>query len=179
MTNRRDCPGRIRMPGVLADSGVSFGSEVLAAYMRIGLSNSCTSRPALYTERMSGTDARTRTRSGVNRKSSAVRDTVCIDPSHARRAATTTTTTRPRTEILPFTGRDEWNWLELKRRRRFKNRHVPSNGCHSQFSNDRQQGAGSPSCYSIYRFLLSFPTADRGLRCSSSTTSKLPSNNFG
>jgi hypothetical protein len=34
-----------------------------------------------------------------------VRDTVCIDPSHARRAATT----RPRTEILPFTGMIEWN----------------------------------------------------------------------
>jgi hypothetical protein len=118
---------------------------------------------------VSGADARTRTRSGVNRKSSAVRDTVCIDPSQARRA---TTTRRPRTEILPFTGRAELNGLELKRRRRFKNRHVPSNGCHSQFSNDRQQGAGSPSCCSIYRFLLSFPTADRGLRCSSSTTSK-------
>jgi hypothetical protein len=29
----------------------------------------------LYTERVSGADARTRTRSGVNRKSSAVRDT--------------------------------------------------------------------------------------------------------
>ena len=105
MTTRRDCPGRIRMPGVLADSGVSFGSEVLAAYMRMGLSNSCTSRPALYTERVSGADARTRTRSGVNRKSSAVRDTVCIDPSQARRAATT----RPRAEILPFTSRTERN----------------------------------------------------------------------
>ena len=101
MTIRRDCPGRITMPGVLADSVVSFGSEVLAAYRRIALSNSCTSRPALYTERVSGADARTRTRSGVNRKSSAVRDTVCIDPSHARSAATA----RPRTEILPFTGR--------------------------------------------------------------------------
>jgi hypothetical protein len=53
---------------------------------------------------VSGADARTRTRSGVNRKSSAVMDTVCIDPSHARRAAT-----RPRTEILPFTGRTERN----------------------------------------------------------------------
>jgi len=105
MTTRMDSPGRIRMPGVPADSGVSFGSEVLAAYMRIGLSNSCTSRPALYTERVSGTDARTRTRSGVNRKSSAVRDTVCIDPSQARREATT----RQRTEILPFTARTERN----------------------------------------------------------------------
>ena len=105
MTTRRDCPGRITMPGELADSGVSFGIEVLAAYMRMGLSNSCTSRPALYTERVSGTDARTRTRSGVNRKSSAVRDTVCIDSSHARRA----TTTRPRTELLPFTDRSERN----------------------------------------------------------------------
>jgi hypothetical protein len=34
------------MPGVPADLEVSFGSEVLAAYMRMGLSNSCTSRPA-------------------------------------------------------------------------------------------------------------------------------------
>jgi hypothetical protein len=34
-----------------------------------------------------------------------VRDTVCIDPSQARRAATT----RPRTEILPCTGRTERN----------------------------------------------------------------------
>jgi hypothetical protein len=55
----------------------------------------------------------------------------------------------------------------------------PFNGCHSQFSNDRQQGAGSPSCCSIYRFLLSFPTADRGLRCSSSTTSKPRWNSSG
>jgi hypothetical protein len=84
---------------------------------------------------VSGADARTRTRSGVNRKSSAVRDTVCIDPSHARRAATT----RPRTEILPFTDRTERNWLELKRRRRFKNRHVPSNGCHSQLNQRCQE----------------------------------------
>ena len=105
MTTRRDCPGRITIPGVLADSVVSFGSEVLAAYMRMVLSNSCTSRPALYTERVTGSDARTRTRSGVNRKSSAVRDTVCIDPSHAKRAAMT----RPRTEILPFIGRTERN----------------------------------------------------------------------
>lgn len=105
MTTRRDCPGRITMPGVLADSGVSFGIEVLAAYMRMGLSKSCTSRPALYTVRVSGADARTRTRSGVNRKSSAVRDTVCIDPSHARRVANA----RPTTEILPFTGRTERN----------------------------------------------------------------------
>jgi hypothetical protein len=71
----------------------------------MGLANSCTSRPALYTERVSGTDARTRTRSGVNQKSSAVRETVCIDPSHARRAANT----RPTKEILPFTGRTERN----------------------------------------------------------------------
>ena len=105
MTTRSDCPGRITMPGVPADSGVSFGSEFLAAYMRMGLSNSCTSRPALYTESVSGADACTRTRSGVNRKSSALIDTVCIDPSHARRAAMT----RPRTEILPFTGRTERN----------------------------------------------------------------------
>ena len=105
MTTCRDCPGRITMPGVLADSGVPFGSEILAAYARIGLSNSCTSRPALYTERVSGADARTRTRSGVNRKSCAVRDTVCIDPSHARRAAAT----RPRAEILAFIGRTGWN----------------------------------------------------------------------
>ena len=96
----RDCPGRITMPGVPADSEVSFGNEILAAYMSIGLSNSCTSRPALYTERVSGADARTRTRSGVNRKSSAVRDTDCIDPSHARRAETA----RQRREILLFTG---------------------------------------------------------------------------
>jgi hypothetical protein len=54
---------------------------------------------------VSGADARTRTRSGVNRKSSAVRDTVCIDPSHARRA----TAARPRTEILPFISRTERN----------------------------------------------------------------------
>jgi hypothetical protein len=93
------------MPGELADSGVSFGTEVLAAYMRMGLSNSCTSRPALYTESVSGADARTRTKSGVNRKSSAVRDTVCIDPSQARRAVTR----RPRAEILPFTVRTERN----------------------------------------------------------------------
>jgi len=99
MTSRKDSPGRITMPGVPADSGVSFGNEVLGAYMRIGLSNSCTSRPALYTESMSGADARTRTRSGVNRKSSALIDTVCIDPSHARRAATT----RPKITVLPFT----------------------------------------------------------------------------
>jgi len=89
MTSRKDSPGRITMSGVLADSGVSFGNEVLGAYMRIGLSNSCTSRPALYTESVSGADARTRTRSGVNRKSSALIDTVCIDPSHARRTANT------------------------------------------------------------------------------------------
>jgi len=105
MTTCRDCPGRITMPGLLADSGDPFGSEVLAAYMSIGLSNSCTSRPALYTERVSGADARTRTRSGLNRKSSAVTDTVCIDPSHARRAAAT----RLRTEVLPFIGRTERN----------------------------------------------------------------------
>jgi hypothetical protein len=55
----------------------------------------------------------------------------------------------------------------------------PFNGCHSQFSNDRQQGAGSPSCCSIYRFQLSFPTADPGLRCSLSTTSKPRSNSLG
>jgi hypothetical protein len=53
---------------------------------------------------VSGADARTRTRSGVNRKSSAVRDTVCIDPSQARRAAA-----RPRIEILAITGRTERN----------------------------------------------------------------------
>lgn len=105
MTSRKDSPGRITMPGVPADSGLSFGNEVLGAYMRIGLSNSCTSRPALYTERVTGADARTRTRSGVNRKSSALIDTVCIDPSQARRPATT----RPRTEILPFAGRTKRN----------------------------------------------------------------------
>ena len=105
MTTREDSPGRITMPGVLADSRVSFGSEVLAAYMRMGLSNSCTSRPALYTESVSGADVRTRTRSGVKRKSSAVIDTVCIDPSHARRVANM----RPTIEILPFTVRAERN----------------------------------------------------------------------
>src|SRR5580765_2769781 len=99
MTSRRDSPGRMTMPGLPADSGVSFGSEVLGAYMRMGLSNSCTSRPALYTERVSEAEARTRTRSGVNRKSSALIETVCIDPSHARRVATT----RPRVTVLPFT----------------------------------------------------------------------------
>lgn len=105
MTSCRDCPGRITMPGVLADSGESFGNEVLGAYMRMGLSNSCISRPALYTESVSGTDARTRTRSGVNRKSSALIDTVCMDPSHARRAAVT----RARTEILTVSGKTKRN----------------------------------------------------------------------
>ena len=99
MTSRRDSPGRITMPGVPAASGVSLGSEVLGAYMRMGLSNSCTSRPALNTESVSGAEARTRTRSGVNRKSSALIDTLCIDPSQAKRAATT----RPKVTILPFT----------------------------------------------------------------------------
>lgn len=105
MTSRKDSPGRITMPGVLAESGVSFGSEVLAAYMRMGLSNSCTSRPALYTESVSGAAARTRTRSGVNRKSSALIDTVCIDPSHARNVANT----RPTIEILALADRTERN----------------------------------------------------------------------
>jgi hypothetical protein len=99
MVTCRDCPGRITMPEVPADSEVSFGNEVLAAYMSIGLSNSCTSRPALYTERVRGAEARTRTRSGVNRKSSAVRDTDCFDPSHARRAETA----RQRRESLVLT----------------------------------------------------------------------------
>ena len=40
----------------------------------------------------------------------------------------------------------------------------PFNWLSQPVFNDRQQGAGSPSCCSIYRFLLSFPTADRGLR---------------
>src|SRR5262245_54472739 len=104
------------MPGVPADSGVSFGSEVSAAYMRIGLSNSCTSRPALYTESVSGADALTRTRSGVNRKSSALIDTVCIDPSHAKRA----TARRARTESLTVSSKTKRNRLGLTCRRPFK-----------------------------------------------------------
>ena len=106
-------------------TGLSFASITamrsrLAASMRMGLSNSCTFRPALYTERVSGADARTRTRSGVNRKSSALIDTVCIDPSHARRVATT----RPRTEILQRTRRTERNCPGLSR-------HISSPGCRS------------------------------------------------
>ena len=105
MTTRSDSPGRIIMPGLAANSGVSFDSEILAAYMRVGLSNSCTSRPALYTESVSGVDALTRTRSGVNRKSSALIDTVCMDPSHARRAAAR----RAKTEILTLSGKTKRN----------------------------------------------------------------------
>jgi len=136
MTTCRACPGRITMPGLLADSGIPFGSEVFAAYMRIGLSNSCTSRPALYRERVSGADARTRTRSGVNRKSAAL---LACDGSMQTVSLTAEARGRGQRSYRSSAGLNGIEW----------NSHADDNSTSphlftwlSQSSIDRQQGVG-------------------------------------
>ena len=73
MASCTDFPGSITMPGPVPFNAAL--KEVLGAYARIGLSNSWISRPELYTVRTSGDVELTFTRSGVKRKSSAVRET--------------------------------------------------------------------------------------------------------